>query len=159
MPVNSTPNVGGNTGPIPVVDWIRSQFAGPQPNLDLKTILEDMNKDGVIKEIEQGKTVLLKADIEGLSEKGQKAMTIVQRAFMTLGLIQIDKSKKFWWGKFNWGLYGASTTTAMATLQAAAGIDPANGSKFGAQTLKALKTALEAKAKGQDWRAAVRPKK
>jgi len=143
--------------------WWCRVWNGDEPKTDAKTVLSEINSaiNGVFREIEAGKTTLLHKDLERLSDRGKRALSIVQRGLIGLGLIKIDQSKKCWWSNFSFGIYGDQTAGAIKILQDASGINRTEGKegkKFGKETLSALTKALKAKAEGEDWREAVKAK-
>jgi len=143
--------------------WWCKLWNGDEPKTDAKTVLKEIKSlgGGVFREIESGKTTLLHKDLERLSDRGKKAMAIVQRGLIGLGLIKIDKNQKCSWSNFSFGIYGDQTAAAIKTLQDAAGISRAEGKdgrKFGKDSLSALTKALAANAEGKDWKEAVKPK-
>jgi len=143
------------------------------PQDDPKKLLEEINRDPVLKRVEKGEINLLSKYQEGLSEKGEKALILVQRALFLLGLLLVDVKYdakcKTKYTKFNWGLYGDNTISAVKELQELSGITypqkgfgweekrvPPTGSRFGRETLLVLKRALQALAEGKDWRKEIR---
>jgi|GEM_PF-4069075 len=141
---------------------IKSFFAEKdQPDLSPKAILKKLNENEVIKKMGKGELSIMSKYQEGLSEKGAEAISIIQDGLIALELIKVDTSCECWWTDFNFGVYGDKTIGAVKQLQIAAGIYPKKipqGQIIGKQTIAALKKALEAQAKGKNWREAVRPK-
>lgn len=141
------------------VDSVSKKSAGPQPDMKPQAVLDDVENNITFNSTDFKVGIAsLHSDLMGPSTVFEKdAIKIVQRGLIELGLIRIDRTKKYWWGKFSWGVYGPATTQAVKDLQALAGIkNGKNGKVFGPDTLAALRAALDAKSKGKDWKADVK---
>ena len=156
-------------------DKIAKKMAGPEPDLDPAHILEQLNKNELLQSenFKSGKTSI-SFDTSGVNppaDKRDPALIIIQRALVALGLLKVDRTKKYWWtrkdafpykiddGRITWGEYGQKTTKAVAELQDLSGINLDKGKRgawFGRDTLPVLKVALDAMVKKQDWRKVVK---
>jgi hypothetical protein len=150
------------------INWLRKKQAGPAPSLDPKVILNELKNDKTIKKVKNNNEVFLLKDSAGNVQGQDKAVTLIQRGLIALGIMPfVDTTENYWWqkpilgegfGGFAWGSYGDRTTDAIKTLQKLAKVDHEKGRdgwRFEADTLKALEVALKAKADGRDWKAAV----
>jgi len=159
------------TQELGIICRVKSFLYGDKPNLDPKDILERLNKNEVIKKLENGEIVFLSKYKEGMSGKGADAFEIIQQGLIALELIKIDKNKECWWTSFKFGVYGDKTIAAVKKFQEKAGIkykrkvsgqgfeiaeklESPDGHKIGQETIKVLKKALEAASKGKNWEVA-----
>ena len=167
----TTPPKTAKTTPPPKAkpqSGLEKLLYGQAPSLDPKTILKELKKDETIQRVKRGEISLFNDNL-GPKVNQDKAVALIQRGLITLGLMTVDTTKKHWWrkpifwdnvdGGIAWGSYGDRTIASVKQLQDLAKIDPKDGlegQKFGSKTLKALETALNAKAAGKDWKAAVK---
>jgi hypothetical protein len=153
------------------IDKVKKMQAGPAPDLNPKNILRELEKNNIIKsdDFKNGKISICSDNFNAGIQGQDKAVVIIQRGLIALGLMKVDMTKKYWWrkplvfddieGGISWGRYGPRTEEAVNKLQDIGGIDPEKGHKgslFGRDTLKIFETALEAKAKKMDWISAVK---
>ena len=151
------------------VDKIRKMQAGPAPDLNPKNILKELGENNIIKsdDFKNGKISICSDNFNTGIQGQDKAVAIIQRGLIALGLMKVDMTKKYWWrkplvfddleGGISWGSYGPRTEEAVRKLQDLGGIGPEKGHKgslFGRETEKILETALAEKAKNKnvDWK-------
>ena len=153
-------------------DKMEEKQAGPKPDLDPDHILAELAGNDIIKsqDFKNGKISICFDNFGSISrvdlQNREKAIVIIQRGLIALGLMNVDTTQKYWWrkpGKFSlddtgggisWGNYGPRTERAIWFFQLAGCIDPKEGREgkiFGRDTEKFLETALKAMAEGKDW--------
>jgi len=148
----------------------RNYIVGPEPDLSPNALLYELDHDRYLKgsNFVNGLTSLVSTGFLPPATQ-RKSVENVQKALIALGLFEVDTSQKNWWktprahwddssGGIAWGHYGRRTVKAVGEFQEIAGITGGlKGNKFNIETLEALKTALKAMVKGEDWREAVEP--
>jgi hypothetical protein len=133
--------------------------AEQQPDLRPIVILNDADNNSTFnsEDFKNGEASLHSKLRSPSTFEEREAITVVQRGLIELKLINVDMTRKSWWKKFSWGIYGPATTLAVKELQKLAGIKNGRGGMvFGPDTLDVFRTALEAEKKGQDWKVAVK---